>query len=134
MDRHFNWVAWCLMDFLLAARFLGCLPINDDGRVEEGLELPVVNEALDGSEVLLSWEDSLPEGSRRDDLSQLAASSPIYSASAAVPVLQSTGNSSGDTSRASAGTSKSATAGARSSAGAGTSAKRREPQKSRHKR
>ncbi|XP_077510269.1 uncharacterized protein LOC144121149 isoform X1 [Amblyomma americanum] len=96
--------------------------------------LPVVNEAPDGSEVLLSREDSLPEGSRRDDLSQLVASSPICSASAAVPVLQSTGNSSDDTSRASAGVSSSATAGASSTAGAGTSTKRREPQNSRHRR
>ncbi|XP_077500653.1 uncharacterized protein LOC144111274 isoform X2 [Amblyomma americanum] len=83
-DRHFNWVTWCPMYLLLAApHFLGCLPINDDGRVKESLELPVVNEAPDGSEVLLSLEDSLPEGSRRDGLSQIVASPPF-----AVPVLQ----------------------------------------------
>ncbi|KAK8768502.1 hypothetical protein V5799_015034, partial [Amblyomma americanum] len=33
--------------------FLGCLPTNDDGRVEENLELLVVDEAPDGSDVLL---------------------------------------------------------------------------------
>ncbi|XP_077500405.1 uncharacterized protein LOC144111214 isoform X1 [Amblyomma americanum] len=38
-DRHFNWVTWCPMYLLLAApHFLGCLPINDDGRVKESLE------------------------------------------------------------------------------------------------
>ncbi|XP_077523024.1 uncharacterized protein LOC144133803 [Amblyomma americanum] len=54
--------------------FLGSLSINDDGRVEESLELPVVNEVPGTTEVLASGEDE-PLGDRADP--QLLSTSPL---------------------------------------------------------
>ncbi|XP_077520602.1 myb/SANT-like DNA-binding domain-containing protein 1 [Amblyomma americanum] len=60
--------------------FLGSLPINDDGRVEESLELPVINEVPGTAEVLASGEDE-PLGDRADP--QLLSMSPL----AVLPIL-----------------------------------------------